>query len=89
MKVVLRNSKTGTYFVGNGGWTEDLREAQDFPSSAVATYTGLQTGQEGIEVLLLFEDPKFNISMPLHRNERTVPIGAEVVSSLPSSTGAK
>lgn len=65
MRVVLRDTRTGLYLQDSEHWTEDLREAQLFRHSAEAMDRARNGGLKGLEVLLVFEEPQYNVTLPL------------------------
>ena len=65
MRVVLRNMRTGLYVQEGGSWTPDVMLAQVFRHSAEAMDTARDGGLKGLEVLLVFEEPQYNVTLPL------------------------
>jgi len=65
MRVVLREIRTGLFVQGTGVWTEKLDEAKTFRHSAEAMDAARLNGLDGLEVLLAFEQPEYNVSLPL------------------------
>lgn len=48
---MLRCKKTGRYFTGRG-WTDDLKQAQEFPNDIQAVETCVQSGLKDVELVL-------------------------------------
>jgi hypothetical protein len=67
MRVLLRHRQTGRLFVSPDRWTENAEAAQDFSSATRAIAYALDRGMTDVEVLLAFEDPRYNIQFPLRR----------------------
>jgi hypothetical protein len=65
MRVVLRDTRTGLYLREIGHWTENLRDAQMFRHSAEAMDKARNGGLKGLEVMLVFEEPQYNVTLPL------------------------
>ena len=65
MRVVLRDIQTGLYLRDAGHWTESVEEAQLFRHSAEAMDKARDRGLKGLEVMLLFEEPQYNVALPL------------------------
>lgn len=64
MKILLRNTQTGLFYVGPNQWTNNDPEAFDFEQTDLALDAVRDGKLQGIEVLMKFEDPAFEI--PLH-----------------------
>lgn len=65
MRVVLRDTRTGLYLRDRESWTDDIQQAQPFRHSAEAMDKARNGGLTGLEVLLVFEEPQFNVPLPL------------------------
>ena len=67
MKTILRNKQTGFYFQGVADWTTRVAEAFDFrcPERAVKFVLAARLNIEEMEVVLAFEDTRYNIPFPL------------------------
>jgi hypothetical protein len=65
MRVLLRNTETGRLFGNSGQWTDSMKEAQDFSSASRAITFASDRGFTGVEVLLSFDDPRYDIRFPL------------------------
>ena len=65
MKILLRNLQTGLFYVGPNQWTKNDPEAFDFEQTDLAL-DAVRDGQlKGIEVLVKFEDPAFEIPLTI------------------------
>jgi hypothetical protein len=67
MKTILRNKQTGFYFQGVADWTTKVADAFDFrcPERAVKFVLAARLNIEQVEVVLAFEDARYNIPLPL------------------------
>ena len=63
MKILLRNTQTGLFYVGPGEWTPNHPEALDFEQTDLALDAVRDAKLKGIEVLMKFEDPSFEIPL--------------------------
>lgn len=77
MRILLRNFKTREYYKGPGLWTRFPEEARAFAHSLQAMDFAFDLNLEDLEILMAFEDPRYNISLPVHaltqRAERPPP----------------
>ncbi len=74
MRTLLRSTKNGLFYRAEGDWTGDMAAARDFGSSARAIQLAFEWRLHDVEVVLAFEDPRYNISMPV-RNRPEPPSG--------------
>ena len=65
MKVLLRSIPSGLYFQSLGQWTGQPQEANDFGTSAQAINYVAEERLKNLELILFFDDPRYNIRMPL------------------------
>jgi hypothetical protein len=65
MRVLLRHSQTGLYFLDPKQWTERPEEAWDFRTSVNALQLVTEMKIEGVEIVLWFDDPRYNLTLPL------------------------
>jgi hypothetical protein len=65
MRVLIRNRDTGQYIQGPGQWTADPEQAADFKRSARALLFAAEERLGRVEVVLSFEDPRYNITLPI------------------------
>ena|ERR1041385_1653950 len=67
MRILLQQKETGLYFKDVGAWTRASREAMDFVSSTAAIdFCGLNK-LSGIQLVLKFDEQKYDIVLPLIR----------------------
>ena len=57
MKVLLRGTKTGLYYVGPNEWTADAKQALDFDEVEKAVQLNRKEQLADMEVVLSFDDP--------------------------------
>ena len=67
MKVLLRNTQTNQFYRGPDEWTPDEQEALDLKQTSRAVELIFNAGLEKVEVLLCYEDPQYNIVLPVAR----------------------
>src|ERR1043166_8789954 len=67
MKTILKNRVTGLYFQGVADWTPRVDEAFDFqgPERLVRFVLAAQLDTDQVELLFVFDDPRYNISLPI------------------------
>ncbi len=65
MRVFLRQHSSGLLFQEPDQWTEDGLKARAFKHSAEAMDTARAKGLTDVEVLLAFEEPSWNVCLPL------------------------
>lgn len=65
MRVFLRQSSSGLLFQEPDQWTADGLKARAFKHSAEAMDTARAKGLTDVEVLLAFEEPAWNVCLPL------------------------
>jgi hypothetical protein len=65
MKTLLRNCRTGVYFQGLSNWTNDPHNAFDFKLPDRAVRFVRAAGLKNVEMVLAFDDPRYNIPKPL------------------------
>ena len=65
MKTLLRDSQTGVYFQGIADWTSDPQEAYDFHMPERAVRFVRDAGLERVEVVFAFDDPQYNVPIPI------------------------
>ncbi len=73
MKVLLRNVDTGLLYAGPEKWTADYAEAKDFEQTDRAIDAALEARFTGVEVLMHFEDPYFQIPLQIISAESEKP----------------
>ncbi|HVM51324.1 MAG TPA: hypothetical protein VMU04_25060 [Candidatus Acidoferrum sp.] len=67
MKVLLRNTLTNEFYQGPDRWTPDEQQALDVKQTSRAVELVFDAGLEHVEVLLCYEDPRYNIVLPVSR----------------------
>ena len=67
MKVLLRNTQTNQLYRGPDEWTPDEQEALDLKQTSRAVELIFDAGLDKVEVLLCYEDPQYNIVLPVAR----------------------
>ncbi len=65
MRVFLRQSSSGLLFQEPDQWTSDGHKARAFKHSAEAMDTARAKGLTDVEVMLAFEEPSWNVCLPL------------------------
>jgi hypothetical protein len=65
MKTILRDAQTGVYYQGIANWTPDPQEAFDFHMAERAVRFVRDAGLERVEVVLAFDDPQYNVPVPV------------------------
>ncbi len=65
MKVFLRNTQTGWYYQGPSKWTPEQAEAEDLAQIARAVERIFATHLENVEILLSYEDPRYDLILPV------------------------
>lgn len=71
MRILLRHTGTGLFFESEDKWTTEPEAARDFGSSGRAIVFVTEWGLGDVEILMAFDDPRYNITLPI-RN-RPVP----------------
>ena len=67
MTILLRSTKSELYFVAPGRWTSDLKRARDFKHIELAILFNQAEGMADMEVVVTFDDPLYNLSLPLQK----------------------
>lgn len=65
MRIVVQDPRTGYYLEEMGGWTSDVKQARDFPSSADAMIARRQYQVADASLVFRFEREGYAISVPL------------------------
>jgi len=65
MKILLRDTQTGLFYVGPDRWTKNDPEAFDFEQTDLALDAVRDRNLKSIEVLMKFEDPSFEIPLTI------------------------
>ena len=67
MKVFLRNTLNGSYHQGPSKWTPSQLEALNLDQSARAMEKVFQEHLEDVEILLCYDNPQFDVLLPVER----------------------
>jgi hypothetical protein len=67
MRILLQQKETGLYFRDIGAWTPKSQEAMDFVCSTAAIDFCVQNSLNGLQLVLKFEEEKYDIVMPVHQ----------------------
>ena len=65
MKVLLRDTRSGHYYVGANQWTADSRSARDFEQVEQAIQLHRDEHLTGMEVVLSFDDHLCDLVLPI------------------------
>jgi hypothetical protein len=66
MRVLLRSKVSRHYFQDRGQWTSDRGAARDFGTSGRAILFAMENQLSGLEVVLTFDNPQYDVAIPLH-----------------------
>ncbi len=62
MRILIRKQENELYLQPSGEWSEAREAAREFKSSCVAYLWALEQKLLGIEILLAFDDPRYDLS---------------------------
>jgi hypothetical protein len=65
MRVLLRHLQNGHFYAGASRWTEDPATALDFQETDRAMDAVWNEKISGVEILMHFEDPQFQIPLSI------------------------
>ncbi len=65
MQVLLRSTRTKLYLNGADRWTPDRSGARNFVSGAQAILFAQENRLTDLEVVLAFDDPAYDVTLPL------------------------
>lgn len=65
MRILLQNKETGLYFKDINAWVRNGSEAMDFVSSSSAIDFCVANKLSGLQVVLKFEDQRYEIVLPM------------------------
>jgi hypothetical protein len=65
VKVFLRNTQTGWYYVGPSNWTPEQGAAYDLGQVARAVEHIFEAHLENVEILLSYDDPRYDLVLPV------------------------
>ncbi|HEX4644186.1 MAG TPA: hypothetical protein VH598_01105 [Verrucomicrobiae bacterium] len=63
MRVVIQDRKSRLYFKGTSEWIAEINEAEDFEQIVKAIDFLRQTRLPHIDVLMHFDDPKYDVRL--------------------------
>jgi hypothetical protein len=69
MKVLLRNTESRLYYVGNGDWTPDSSQARGFEQIELAIQFHRAERLTAMEVVLSYDDPYCDLVLPLQTDD--------------------
>lgn len=75
MRILLQQKETGLYLQDVAEWTCRSAEARDFLSSTVAIEFCLSNRLKGLQVVLKFEEERFDIVFPISPVPGTIGAG--------------
>ena len=83
MRVLLRNKARGNFFQGVEDWTLELEEAFDFqsPERAVKFVRNANLKAAEMEIVLAFDNPRYNIPLPVDERFGVVPVATDLRSA--------
>ncbi len=67
MRVLLRNTQTGWYYQEPSKWTPEQEAAYDLKQLSQAVRLAFENHLENVEILMSFDDPQFNLTLPITR----------------------
>jgi len=67
MKVLLRHTRTKQFYQSPTEWTPDEQGALDLKQTSRAVELIFDARLEHVEVLLCYDDPRYNIVLPVAR----------------------
>ena len=65
MKIILKDSRTGLYYGGDQPWSAEASGATEFSSSTAAAARALAEKLENVNVVLRYENPTCELTLPL------------------------
>jgi len=68
MRILLQQKETGLYFIDQGNWSAASVEAMDFVSSTAAIDYCISHKLTGVQLVLKFEEEKYDIVLPVLPN---------------------
>lgn len=71
MRILLQNKETGLYFKDIDAWVRSGLEAMDFVSSSAAIDFCIANKLNGLQVVLKFEDQRYEIVLPMMQESET------------------
>jgi hypothetical protein len=77
MRILVRNALSGEFLKADGGWTKDVQESCSFEKSYEAIEVASKLNGSALEILLSFDDPAFDINIPLQTFPPTQSLGGK------------
>src|ERR1035437_1579766 len=87
MKVFLRNAQTGWYYPDPSKWTPAQEEALDLAQVARAVERIFEAHLENVEILLCYDDPRYDLILPVPASPSHPESSARRQSSEETRTG--
>ena len=75
MRVLLCNNRSGLYYEASGKWNATRDEAYDFGHSQVALRFATESGLKGVELVIAYDDPELDVTLPLEKPSRITAAG--------------
>jgi hypothetical protein len=72
VKVLLRNTLNGWYYQGPSKWTPRQLEALDLAQLAWAVEMVFREHLENVEIVLSYDDPRYNVVLPVERLRQNI-----------------
>ncbi len=67
MKVLLRDTRNGSYYQGPSQWTPEQNLTLDVGQAARAVALAFEAHLWDLEIVLCYEDPRHNLVLPISR----------------------
>jgi hypothetical protein len=71
MRILLYHTPTGMFFQSPDQWTSNPESADDFKNSPKAILFARERGLTEVEVLWDFDDPEYNVRLPVNSHTQT------------------
>ena len=69
MRTLIRDVKTGMFYGEDGQWTAEREDAHDFAGTFQAMSFAGERELRGVEVVLAFEQPEYDVVIHLEREQ--------------------
>ena len=70
MRALIRDVKTGMFYGSDGQWTAERDDARDFENSLKAMHFAGEKQLRGVEVVMTFGRPEFDVAISVDRVHR-------------------
>jgi len=70
MKVLLRDTQSGLFYADADHWTGQYSEVRDFETPDLALEQVSSANLAGVEVIVHFENPAFDLPLTIHNAVR-------------------